>query len=787
MPTVRRRPPRLLLAQAAAGLAGVIVLLAALAGTVGLRGPGWTVGVAYGMALTGLLTRAVWRSGRGRLGPADAVTLTRAVLVGGLTALVADSITGPAPLPMMLALASVALVLDAVDGRVARRTGTVTPAGARFDMEVDSFLLLVLSVYDARLLGGWVLLIGGARYLFVAASWVWPWLNHPAPPRYWAKVVAAVQGVVLTVAMAELLPPALITAVVLAALGLLVESFGRQVWWLARHARPGRAAASPDRGTAGRRMSAARRVLAALTTAVAVALVWFGLVGPSDPTRLDPAAFLRIPVEALVIVTLALILPRRAGQVVAVLGGSLLGVLTVVKLLDIGFLAALDRPFNPLSDWSYARSFVELLGGSLGDVAGTLVAIATAVLIVGVLVLLPLAVRRLVRMAGRDRALTYRFVGAFGVIWLVAATVGLQVAPGAPLASAAAAEAAYQELSTVRTGLADRQAFAAQLAEPTLTPSPLTGLAGQDVVIVFVESYGRVAIEDPVISPGVDAVLDNGTRQLTAAGFAARSAFLTSPTFGGISWLAHSTLQSGLWVDNQSRYDQLTGVRRATLLSTFRNAGWRTVLSVPANTRDWPEGQALYGPDRIDDARTVGYRGPPFAFGAPPDQYTLAHFARTELAPTERAPVMAEIDLLTSHSPWAPLPELVDWAGIGDGRVFTGMPERAASVDQVWSDGDRVRAAYGATIRYSLSALISFVLTYGDDDLVLVVLGDHQPASIVSGADAGRDVPVTILSKNPAVLEAVEPWGWQPGMNPDPQAPVWRMDEFPDRFLRAFG
>jgi hypothetical protein len=433
-------------------------------------------------------------------------------------------------------------------------------------------------------------------------------LDRPAPPRYWAKVVAAIQGIVLTVTMAGLLPTPVLAVVVLAALGLLVESFGRQVWWLFRHARPDRSAAG---AASARAVSPTRRVLAGLTTAVAVGLVWFGLVGPSDPSQLDVTAFLRIPLEALIMVALVLTLPRRAGQVVAVLGGVLLGVLTVIKLLDIGFLAALDRPFNPLSDWSYARSFVELLGGSLGDAAGTAVGIATAVLIVGLLVLLPLAVRRLVRVAGRDRALTYRFVGAFGVIWLVAATVGLQVAPGAPLAAAEAAETAYQELSTVRAGLADREDFAEQLARPTLPPSALTGLAGKDVVIAFVESYGRVAVQDPAISPGVEAVLDNGTRQLTAAGFGGRSAFLTSPTFGGISWLAHSTLESGLWVNNQARYDQLTATPRATLISTFRDAGWRTVLNVPANTRDWPEGQRFYGPDRIDDARTVGYRGPP--------------------------------------------------------------------------------------------------------------------------------------------------------------------------------
>ncbi|HEY5881451.1 MAG TPA: CDP-alcohol phosphatidyltransferase family protein, partial [Nakamurella sp.] len=167
-------PSTVLAVQTGLGLLGVLSLLWVLALTVGLRGPGWLVGVAYGLTLTVTLANAVSRSGRHRLGPADAVTLARAVLIGGLTALVADSFSGPAPVPVMVALASVALLLDAVDGRVARRTGTVTAVGARFDMEVDAFLVLVLALYDVRLLGGWVLLIGAARYLFVAAGWVWP-------------------------------------------------------------------------------------------------------------------------------------------------------------------------------------------------------------------------------------------------------------------------------------------------------------------------------------------------------------------------------------------------------------------------------------------------------------------------------------------------------------------------------------------------------------------------------------------------------------------------------------
>jgi phosphatidylglycerophosphate synthase len=134
-----------------------------------------------------------------------------------------------------VALAAVALALDAVDGWVARRTNTVSALGARFDMEVDAFLILALSVEAARELTPWVLAIGLARYLLGAAGWKLAWLREPTPARYWGKVVAAMQGIVLTTAVAGVLPRQVVLAALGVALALLAESFGRQVWWLRRH------------------------------------------------------------------------------------------------------------------------------------------------------------------------------------------------------------------------------------------------------------------------------------------------------------------------------------------------------------------------------------------------------------------------------------------------------------------------------------------------------------------------------------------------------------------------
>jgi phosphatidylglycerophosphate synthase len=220
------------------------VVLAVLSARVGLGPAGWLAGTAYGVSLWGLLGAATRRAGTATVGPGDLVTSARAVLVGGVTALVTDRLWGGDVVTVpLVVMAAVALILDAVDGPVARRTGTASALGARFDVEVDSVLVLVLSVYVAGILDPWVLLIGAMRYAFVAAGWAAPWLRAPLPTSYAAKAVAALQGIVLVVAAADVLPRSLAAALAGVALALLVWSFTRSVIWLWRGRRYSR---SPD-------------------------------------------------------------------------------------------------------------------------------------------------------------------------------------------------------------------------------------------------------------------------------------------------------------------------------------------------------------------------------------------------------------------------------------------------------------------------------------------------------------------------------------------------------------
>lgn len=527
-------------------------------------------------------------------------------------------------------------------------------------------------------------------------------------------------------------------------------------------------------------------------TALALGLVVLALLVPNHLEEMTPAAFLRLPVELLVLLAAVLALPDRMARprrALVVVAGVLLAVVTVFKLLDVGSYQALNRPFDPMIDWRYGADLVETVRGSAPGALGVVLLLAAAAALVATLLVVPLAVSRVSTAARAHRPATVRLLAVLLPLWLVLSLLGVR-AGTVPVASEAAAAYAYGQVARVPSQLRDQREFAAAaLADPARDLDPgdlLAGLRGKDVLLVFVESYGRVALEDPELSPGVVAALDEGAASLARRGMTARSAWLTSPTFGALSWLAHSTLQSGLWVDSQQRYDHLVTTDRETLTSLFGRAGWRTVAAVPANNRDWPQGE-FYGFDAVYDSRSLGYRGPRFGYPTMPDQFTLDAVRHLELADADRQPVMAEVDLISSHAPWSRTPRLIAQDDVGDGSVYDGMPETLPSEAEIWPDAERVRAAYAGAVAYSLRAVVTYLETYADDDTVVVLLGDHQPATIVSGPDPGHDVPVTIISGDPAVTDRVSGWGWDAGLRPSDDAPVRRMDTFRDAFLAAFG
>ena len=533
-----------------------------------------------------------------------------------------------------------------------------------------------------------------------------------------------------------------------------------------------------------------RSYLARTLTPLAVAFVWLALVLPNRLDRISPLAFVRLPVEGIVLIAAGLWLRPRSRRAVAAVFGVLLGAVVVLKVLDMGFYLELDRPFNPALDWGSFGPALSVVRSSFGRRwTDTLIVLAVLAALLTMAVL-ALSAMRVSNSVARHRGQSLRSGAAAGLVWIVCALSALTFGGGVPFAADASAGYAVGEVGAVHGAIRDEHAFAAALkGDDPVANAPaadlLTGLRGKDVLLVFVESYGQVAVQGTSFSPGVDATLRADTAQLASAGFAARSGFLTSPTFGGISWLAHSTLQSGLWVNSNQRYDQLLASPRYTLSAAFKRAGWRTVSDIPSDSGDWPQGRRFYHFDQLYNGRDVGYHGPHFSYAAVPDQYTLAAFRRLELGHGHR-PVMGEIDLVSSHTPWTPLPHMVPWDQVGDGSVYAAIHRRGQSPKAIWTDPARGRQLYGESIRYSLNALTSFVTTTHDKNLVVVLLGDHQPSTVVSGYGASHDVPISIVSADPSVLTAIDPWQWQAGLLPQPDAPVWPMDAFRDRFLDTF-
>nr|WP_046731257.1 hypothetical protein [Streptomyces humi] len=519
----------------------------------------------------------------------------------------------------------------------------------------------------------------------------------------------------------------------------------------------------------------------------------FVLVAILVPDRLDRftlQGFFRLPVEALFLAILLLALPSRARRIAAVATGALIGLSTVLKCLDMGFYQTLARPFDLVFDWVLLTDAADWVKDSFGHTGEILAVIGVIVLLIAVLVLSALAMVRLADMMAGHRAVAVRTTLVLGVVWITCFTLGVQFA-GVPVATKGYSQFLANRVQYVRDGLGDADVFKKQLAVDAYAGTPpnqlLTGLRGKDVLFTFIESYGRVAIDDPAMAPEIDATLTEGNARLKSAGFAAQSGWLRSPVTGAGSWLAHSTFLSGLWIKNQQRYRTLTTGDHATLTKYFQKTGaWRTVGIVPGVRKAWPEGK-YFGLDHIYDSTHLGYEGPYFSWTPVPDQFSLEAFQKLEHGKKNRDPIMAEIILASSHNPWSPIAHIIDWKDLGDGKVFYKIKKEGTDPTEVWKSAQRVRTEYRKAIQYSLDSLTQWMQRYGDDNTVLVFLGDHQPVPTVTGGTANKDVPVTIVARDPKVLKRVSGWGWTDGLKPADNAPEWAMDQFRDRFLKAFG
>ncbi|MBR2574985.1 MAG: sulfatase [Loktanella sp.] len=528
--------------------------------------------------------------------------------------------------------------------------------------------------------------------------------------------------------------------------------------------------------------------------ALATALLHLVLIQPNHPNAMTWGALLLFPLELPVILCALLAWPGRARMLRAALVG-VLSLIVILKTADYANFVAYNRVFNPATDMGLIRAAYELGTGALGPVTGNLVAFGAALVPFVLAGTLWWATGRWVRLQPPARwALVWR--GGFGLLAVLAGVVmlgqigaakGQWALPVKPPGAAFSARLAYDRVGLYRATQAELAAFVAAADSDALaSASPLFDrLAGRDVVFIFIESYGRASFDNPLYSPTHSATLRAAEAELAQIdGIAMRSGWMTAPITGGQSWLAHTSIASGLWISDQIRYRALLASPRKTLFQLAGEAGYHTATVVPAISRDWPEG-ARIGFETILAKGDLGYRGLPFNWVTMPDQFTLAAYDRLlAQAPRDGRPLFAEISLISSHAPWVPVPELIDWEDVGDGTVFNEIAQSDDPPDVVWRDRDRVRDQYRRAVDYALQTSLSYVARQGADMPLFIILGDHQAAGFVSGS-ASFDVPVHVIGPAQTVA-MIDTWGWTPGLLPDAALPAWGMDLFRDRFLRAY-
>ncbi|MET7732639.1 CDP-alcohol phosphatidyltransferase [Streptomyces sp. NPDC005402] len=564
---------------------------------------------------------------------------------------------------------------------------------------------------------------------------------------------------------------------------------------LAESTSPEAEAAGADSPPAGKRSwrdahpAAVRNTRWALNILAAL-LVLGALLLPNKVTHLHLREFVRLPAEAILGAALALALPRRPRLALAVVSGAGLGVMTILNLLDMGFNDYLGRPFNPVLDWELLDDAQSYVADSMGGAVAVGAAVGAVVLVLLLVAVMTLAMVRLSGLLVLDRRVATRGTLLAATVWVTCYALGLQVF-GTPLASEHTASLTALQAKQVVQTVRDEATFEKVAKVDAFGNTPgaqlVPDLRGKDMIFTFIESYGRSAVEDPAIAPGVDKTLATSTAALTKAGFHAKSGWLTSATYGGSSWLGHSTTLSGLWIDNQQRYRTVMASDHLSLTKAFKKTGdWDTVGVMPGVQKGWPE-QKYYGLDKVYNAFQLGYQGPKFSWSTMPDQYALEAYQRQVHGKKRDKPLMSEIILTSSHQPWAPIPKMVDWDDLGDGSVFKAIQKAGTKPSEIIADSTRSKQEYGKSISYSVTSLTQWLERYGSDDTVLVFLGDHQPIARVSGENASRDVPISIIAKDPKVLDKIASWNWTDGLKPAHNAPVWKMSSFRDRFLTAYG
>jgi hypothetical protein len=499
---------------------------------------------------------------------------------------------------------------------------------------------------------------------------------------------------------------------------------------------------------------------------VALLVLWAPFIPIADPWTGRVVAGKQIPLIVLGVILLIAVLAlfgRRLGRVGRGIVAAAMILAAGLQIAAALVQAMLDRPLDLYFDIPQVPALLGLLGQAAGpwaEIAAPAFGAAAALALWAGLIWAIGAVAA--ALAGRRAATA-----------ALAACIVLALFRPAALSRDATDAVADQGARLVRAA-AVMEGFDHRYDATLDSPQPkgdLAALAGHDVFLVFVESYGTVLFDDPRFRDKAAPAFAAFAQTLRREGYAVRTGRAISPVFGGGSWLAHGTIESGLKLD--PFLDKLlVASGRRTLAQDLRASGHRTVAVMPGIKKPWPEA-SFWGFRETMFAKDLGYGGPAFGWFAIPDQYTLETFAERDLPPSH-APVFAEIVLVSSHTPFAPVPPYIEpWRGASS---YAGIAPHAAD----WS---ALEQPYFDSIVYDFRTLAGW-LSQLEPGALVIVLGDHQPPGIASGATMPWTVPVHVMSRDPNLVAPFARLGYVEGVLPPAQGKG--MESFLRDFLNSF-
>lgn len=311
----------------------------------------------------------------------------------------------------------------------------------------------------------------------------------------------------------------------------------------------------------------------------------------------------------------------------------------------------------------------------------------------------------------------------------------------------------------------------------------LKGLDHADVLLFVVESYGHVVFNESRYRPAMEATMERFAGVLDRHGFKAVSSYLDSPTYGGASWLAHTSLEFGVRVKNHLEDQALLRSSLPPLASYFGRSGYRTVSVMPGTRYAFPEGSA-FGYDQFYYAHHFNYRGPKFGWAPMADQFVLDWVRRHEFE-KRKGPLFVRYELVSSHASFSVQPPFIaDWQKIGDGSIYNDLQLIRYPIH--WPNLKNAGEAYLRSLDYEFTLLGDYLARYVDTDSLIIILGDHQPNLQLTGGGQPWSVPVHIISRNIRLLQPFVQRGYKPGLIPDQPPPHAKMKTFLPDFLDDF-